>query len=226
MATPHHGDGGCAQPAGAWPTWVLSNHDNPRHRTRYGGDERIARAAAVLLLSLRGTPFLYAGEEFGMGDAAPTDPPRDPAGRDGCRSPIAWTATPPHGWRGVTPWLPFGTDASTANPEVQADDPTSMLSLYRAMLQLRRAEAALHRGEIRLVPVAGHRSLLAFDRIAEDRALRVLVNMGEDAIPLAPHLAPGILGERGGSILIRSDPAATTSDVPGALAPYEAAVLG
>ena len=55
--------------AGHWATWVLSNHDNPRHRTRYGGDERIARAAAVLLLTLRGTPFLYAGEELGLEDA-------------------------------------------------------------------------------------------------------------------------------------------------------------
>ena len=83
--------------AGHWATWVLSNHDNPRHRTRYGGDERIARAAAVLLLTLRGTPFLYAGEELGLEDAdVPPERHVDPSGgrRDGCRAPIPWTAEP------------------------------------------------------------------------------------------------------------------------------------
>src|SRR6185369_6013707 len=75
----------------AWPTWVLSNHDIPRHRTRFGSEPR-ARAAAVLLLTLPGTPFLYAGEELGLEDAEIADDRRvDPGGRDGCRAPIPWT---------------------------------------------------------------------------------------------------------------------------------------
>lgn len=77
-------------PAEAWPTWVLSNHDNPRHRTRYGGSLDRARAAAVLLLTQRGTPFLYQGEELGLEDAV-IEHQEDPGGRDGCRAPIPWT---------------------------------------------------------------------------------------------------------------------------------------
>src|SRR5439155_1763940 len=85
-------------PVGAWPTWVLSNHDVPRHRTRFGS-EAAARAAAVLLLTLRGTPFLYQGEELGLEDAAvPPERAVDPGGRDGCRGPIPWDARPEHGW--------------------------------------------------------------------------------------------------------------------------------
>ena len=75
-----------------WPTWVFSNHDQPRLRTRVGGDEGRARAAAVLLLTLRGTPFLYAGEELGLEDAEiPPERVVDPGGREGCRAPIRWT---------------------------------------------------------------------------------------------------------------------------------------
>ena len=78
-----------------WPTWVLSNHDNVRHRTRYGGSESRARAAAFLLLGLAGSPVLYAGEELGLEDAViPEDRRVDPGGRDGCRAPIPWDGTP------------------------------------------------------------------------------------------------------------------------------------
>ena len=93
-------------PRGAWPTWVFSNHDFPRHRTRLGGSEARARAAAVILLTQRGTPFVYAGEELGLEDAVvPDDRVVDPGGRDGCRAPLPWTEAAPHGW-GPDPWLP------------------------------------------------------------------------------------------------------------------------
>jgi alpha-glucosidase len=76
-----------------WPTWVLSNHDVPRHRTRYGSEDR-ARAALFLLLGLRGSPVLYQGEELGLEDATiPPDRVVDPGGRDGCRAPIPWTGS-------------------------------------------------------------------------------------------------------------------------------------
>ena len=81
---------------GLWPCWVLSNHDQPRHRTRFGGSEERARAAALLLLTLRGTPCLYAGEELGLLDAeVPVEARVDPGGRDGSRAPIPWGATAP-----------------------------------------------------------------------------------------------------------------------------------
>ncbi|MDP9387234.1 MAG: alpha-amylase family glycosyl hydrolase, partial [Actinomycetota bacterium] len=125
-------------PRGAWPTWVLSNHDTPRHRTRYGSDERAA-VAAVLLLTLRGTPFLYAGEELGLEDAVV--PPRrqvDPGGRDGCRAPIPWDAGPAHGWATPDPWLPWPPHADRRNAEILAADDASVLHLYRRLLAARR----------------------------------------------------------------------------------------
>src|SRR5207244_1527884 len=112
--------------------WVLSNHDNPRHRTRYGGSESRARAAAVLLLTLRGTPTLYEGEELGLEDAVvPTERVVDPGGRDGCRAPIPWTASAPHGWNGAAPWLPFPPASSERSVDSTFADEASILHLYR-----------------------------------------------------------------------------------------------
>jgi alpha-glucosidase len=136
-------------PVEAWPTWVLSNHDQPRHRTRYGTDAR-ARAAAVLLLTLRGTPFLYAGEELGLEDAVvPPDREVDPGGRDGCRAPIPWEPSPQHGWATTgEAWLPWPPDAAGAhNAATERQDPASMLHLYRRVLAARRASAALTSGD-------------------------------------------------------------------------------
>jgi alpha-glucosidase len=135
---------------GAWPTWVLSNHDQPRHRSRYGSEAR-ARAAAVLLLALRGTPFLYMGEELGLEDAVvPPDRVVDPGGRDGCRAPMPWTAAPGHGWC-ADPWLPFGPHAEARSVERQAADPTSMLGLYTRLIRARRASPALTTGALELL---------------------------------------------------------------------------
>ena len=144
---------GAFDPLGAWPTWVLSNHDNPRQRTRYGGGEARARAAAILLLTLRGTPFLFQGEELGLEDAviAPAAR-RDPGGRDGARAPIPWDATPPHGWPGAAPWLPFAAGAATRSVEFQRADPGSILHLYRRLLALRHRLPALHAGTLRTLP--------------------------------------------------------------------------
>src|SRR6185369_12632226 len=137
-------------PRDAWPTWVLSNHDNSRHRTRYGTEAR-ARAAAVLLLTLRGTPFLYAGEELGLEDArVPPERVVDPGGRDGCRAPIPWTTAPDHGWP-TDPWLPWPPDPGPRSVAAERDDPDSMLQLTRAVLALRRDSPALHRGGLALL---------------------------------------------------------------------------
>ena len=159
----------------AWPTWVLSNHDNPRHRTRYGGSEARARAAAVLLLSLRGTPFLYAGEELGLEDAViPDERVVDPGGRDGCRAPIPWDRTPGHGWASADPWLPWPPDATIRNAAVLADDQGSILNLYRQLLAARRASPALHRGDFGFLPSA--EGVIAFERQSDGDRRVVLVN--------------------------------------------------
>jgi alpha-glucosidase len=164
-------------PIGAWPTWVLSNHDQKRHRTRYGGSESRARAAAVLLLGLRGTPFLYAGEELGLEDA--TIPPErvlDPGGRDGCRAPIPWEPAPGHGWAGAAPWLPWPPDAGSRNVESERRDEASILHLYRRLLAARRRSPALGRGELRLRPTPD--GVVGWERTAPGDRRIVLVNFG------------------------------------------------
>jgi alpha-glucosidase len=174
-------------PRQAWPTWVLSNHDNPRHRTRYGSDTR-ARAAAVLLLSLRGTPFLYAGEELGLEDAV-VGPEQavDPGGRDGCRAPLPWDPSLSHGWAGgPRAWLPWppGADQGRDVASLRAD-PGSIVHLYRRLLALRRSSAALRDGTFRLLdtppPVLGY-----LRHHGDDRRV-VLINFGAaiQPVPLA-----------------------------------------
>jgi alpha-glucosidase len=184
---------GALDPRGAWPTWVLSNHDNPRHRTRYdraaarlgeddataaGRSEARARAAAVLLLTLRGTPFLFQGEELGLLDAViPPDRKVDPGGRDGCRAPIPWDAGDDHGWptdEGVGTWLPFPPDAPVRNHQNQQRDPSSVLHLYRRMIALRRGAPALSLGRFELLDLP--EGLLGFRRTLADEEWVVIVN--------------------------------------------------
>ncbi len=132
---------------GAWPTWVLSNHDVPRHRQRYGGSELTARMAAIMLLTLPGTPFMYQGEELGLVDAeiAP-DASVEPGRRDGCRAPIPWEADANHGWTEqalAALALPFPLEGDTRNVAVQRANDSSILTLYRRLLHLRRSTPAL-----------------------------------------------------------------------------------
>jgi alpha-glucosidase len=165
-------------PAGAWPVWVLSNHDTSRHRTRYGGDEGRARVAATVLLTLRGTPFLYAGEELGLTDADVPEGRRvDPGGRDGCRAPIPWDGSPRHGWAG-DPWLPW--PPATGDAATLAADDGSILHLYRRLLAARRASPALHAGSWeRLDAPAG---VLAYERRAGDDVRQVWANFGAEPV--------------------------------------------
>ena len=170
--------------ASAWPTWVLSNHDNSRHRTRYGNSARRARAAAVLLLTLRGTPVLYQGEELGLADIELTPGEQvDPGGRDGARAPIPWTAEPPHGWDGAATWLPFPPDASDHSVERQRADQSSMLHLYRRLLATRRASPALQSGSWSALP--GPPDVIAYRRQLADDCRVVLINFGEDSRTVA-----------------------------------------
>ncbi len=202
-------------PRDAWPTWVLSNHDNPRHRTRYGSEAR-ARAAAVLLLGLRGTPFLYAGEELGLEDAVVSDARRlDPGGRDGCRAPIPWSAAPGHGWAGAEPWLPWPPEAATRNAEALRADSDSILRLYRRLLALRRASPALRLGSFAWLPAP--EGVLAWRREhGADRRV-VLVNFGTEP---AASPVPGAW-----RVDVSSDGAGEKAPYPGRLAPDQALVM-
>jgi len=164
-----------------WPSWVLSNHDQPRHRTRYGTDAR-ARAAAVLLLGLRGTPFLYAGEELGLEDAVvPPDRVVDPGGRDGCRAPIPWDSSPDHGWGTTEPWLPWPPDAGSRNVQALRSHDTSILHLYRRLLAERRASPALSLGHQSVLDDAPA-GVLAWDRTLGSDRRRVIVNFSDEQV--------------------------------------------
>jgi alpha-glucosidase len=169
---------------GAWPTWVLSNHDNVRHRSRYGSEAR-ARTALFLLLGLRGSPVLYAGEELGLENAViPPDRVVDPGGRDGCRAPIPWTPDPEHGWGVPDAWLPWPPDPHERNVESLRADGSSILHLYRRLLAARKASPALQLGGYAdvLAPdgvVAWRRTA---DAVSDDRI--VAVNMGAEPAAL------------------------------------------
>jgi alpha-glucosidase len=161
-----------------WPTWVFSNHDQPRLRTRLGGSEARARAAVLMLLTLRGTPFLFAGEELGLEDAhVPPERVVDPGGRDGCRAPIPWTTAPDHGWP-ADPWLPWPPEPGARSVEAERADPHSMLHLARAVLALRRDSPALRRGGLDLLDDAPD-GVLAYERSAGDDRRRVWVNFAD-----------------------------------------------
>jgi alpha-glucosidase len=135
-----------ALPERAWPVWMLSNHDIVRFPTRMaGGDERRARAALFLLLSLRGTPVLYYGDELGMPQAVvPAEKERDMAERDGARTPLPWNGD----WD--APWLPLSADV--ASVAEQRDDPDSFLNFARSLIEQRRANPDLVEGAYESLP--------------------------------------------------------------------------
>jgi alpha-glucosidase len=120
------------QPGAAW---AMSNHDFGRLATRFGQEN--ARAAAMLLLTLPGTAFLYQGDEIGQGDAPPGEALYDRAGRDRFRHPMQWDASPGGGFTTGESWLP-AVDPVERNVEAQRDDPGSMLSFVRELIELRR----------------------------------------------------------------------------------------
>jgi alpha-glucosidase len=158
-------------------TWVLSNHDLTRHVTRYGGGSlgrRRGLAVTALLLALPGSPYLYQGEELGLDEADVPDALRqDPIfrrtggelpGRDGCRTPIPWSAAEPgFGFTTGEPWLPFGADSAALAADVQRADPASTLSTYRRLLASRKALQQESLGEkVEFLPTAA--DVLAFRR--------------------------------------------------------------
>ena len=192
-------------PAGAWPTYTLSNHDNPRARSRYADDAaamRRARVAAMLLLTLRGTPFLYYGEEIGQADGeVPADRVVDRDGRDPERTPLQWDAGRGAGFTTGDPWLPVGSEATIVNVAAQRDDPRSMLTLYRRLIWFRRRSAALREGSYR--PIGRVPGVFAFLREAGPERLLVALNFGHPraVLRVADQGLP-----RSGTLEISTDP--------------------
>ncbi|HEX6631747.1 MAG TPA: alpha-amylase family glycosyl hydrolase [Gemmatimonadaceae bacterium] len=185
-----------AIPAGGWPNWVLGNHDQPRVASRIGRPQ--ARIAAMLLLTLRGTPTVYYGDELGMHDVAiPAERVQDPQAlnqpgvgrsRDTARTPMQWSSAHAAGFTSGEPWLPVSVDFQRVNVEAERDDPYSFLTLYRALLALRRAEPALSIGSF--APVPGPSRVVAYVREHAGRRFLVALNLGYGPAILEPeHVA-------------------------------------
>jgi alpha-glucosidase len=173
-----------AVPHGAWPNWVLGNHDNPRIASRVGIAQ--ARVAAMLLLTLRGTPTLYYGDELGMlNGVIPPDKIQDPLenrvpgkglGRDPCRTPMQWDDSRFAGFSSHEPWLPISDDFDRVNVQAE-NNSTSMLALYRQLLRLRRAHPVLTVGSYQ--PTAATGDLLCYIRHAEGERFLIALNLGD-----------------------------------------------
>jgi alpha-glucosidase len=187
-----------ALPKGGWPSWVLGNHDQRRIASRVGPAQ--ARVAMLLLLTLRGTPTLYNGDELGLENVPiPPERARDPfgiaqpgtdQGRDPVRTPMPWDQSAHCGFTTGEPWLPLGHDHARRSVEVQERDPSSMLSLTRALLDLRRREPALSLGDF--APVAIEGAVLAYARALGERRAVVVLNL--EAIPKAVRFAEPLEG--------------------------------
>lgn len=176
-----------ALPQGAWPNWVLGNHDNPRIASRLGPER--ARTAQMLLLTLRGTPTCYYGDEIGMGDVEiPTERIQDPQGlydptynRDPARTPMQWDASSNAGFcpEDAEPWLPIAGDYEVVNVEAQQDDPRSTLALFRRLISLRRKLPALTAGSYHPFDT-GDGSVQAYLREHGEQRLLVVLNFSSE----------------------------------------------
>ncbi len=175
-----------ALPPGAWPNYVIGNHDQPRVAQRLGPAK--ARQAALLLLTLRGTPTLYQGDDLGMtGVEIPPEQQQDPLGRrmpghgrDACRTPMQWSAEPNAGFAppSAQPWLPLQPDYAQINVEAELRDPTSFLNLHRRLLAYRHSSPALQWGSYAVVDNVPP-DCFVYERKADGQTILVALNLSD-----------------------------------------------
>jgi alpha-glucosidase len=176
-----------------WPNWVLSNHDKSRLRARIGKDQ--LNNAAILLLTLRGTPTMYYGDEIGMNDVdIPENKVHDPreknepgigVGRDPERTPMRWNDSKYAGFSETEPWLPVGPEVEEINVATQKEKDGSLLSLYKKLIKLRQSEPALYGGVY--LPVGIKDELICYSRKSEDQEFLIALNLGENEISFTPE---------------------------------------
>ena len=187
-------------PSYGWPNWVLGNHDNPRVASRAGRNQ--TRVAAMLLLTLRGTPTLYYGDEIGMADVSITrEQVQDPfekqvpgmgLGRDPERTPMQWDDSTNAGFTSGKPWLPLATDAKQTNVANERSQPNSLLSFYQRLIALRRKELALNVGSYK--ELFSSDDVLAFTRTDGSSTFLIALNFSGTAQSISlPQIASGTL---------------------------------
>ena len=221
-----------------WPNYVLGNHDAPRMATRHAKNWSDARLKVLmaLLLTLRGTPFLYYGEEIGMRDISLKrneilDPPGKRywplhKGRDGCRSPMQWDNTLHAGFSSAKPWLPVHPNYRIRNLESQKSDPDSIFNFTREIIALRRAKPALHRGDFSLL-TAQPKDTLAYLRQAAGQTILVALNFEDRPVNIR-EIPPGkwnLLFSTNSSIEGQPEVVLTTAGQTRQLSPYEVLIL-
>jgi alpha-glucosidase len=186
--------------ARGWPAWSLSNHDVPRLATRLAGDDpRLTRLLLAILLCLRGTAFLYQGDELGLPHAhVPFEKLRDPEairfwphgiGRDGARTPMPWTNAPDGGFSAGEPWLPIDPRHLALSVEAQERATASLLAFTRRLIALRKAHIALREGTWRALPAPA--GVLLFERAAPGERLLCAFNLSSEAIALPSEAFAG-----------------------------------
>jgi alpha-glucosidase len=176
------------------PLFAFDNHDNRRSWNRYGDgkhDAAIAKLIATLLLAPRCVALMYYGEELGMSNNDPKskDDVKDPigklgwpkeVGRDGERTPMQWNGERNSGFsEGKTTWLPVAPNYKTVNAAAESGDPKSILSYYRTLIHLRKENAALRTGELKLIDEENH-NVLSFLRTGGGKTVLVSVNFTAD----------------------------------------------
>jgi alpha-glucosidase len=179
--------------AGGWPVYLFSNHDQPRHYVRYGdalpesSKNEIAKLMATMLLTLRGTPILYYGEEIGMENNDPKrkEDVKDPIGRigwpkekgrDGERTPMQWSAAANAGFSEAKPWLPVAPDFKTTNVSVEETEPGSVLSFYKELIALRRKDQAIRFGSYKPLNESD-KNVLSYLRQSGAESVLIALNM-------------------------------------------------
>lgn len=181
-------------PAEGWPNWVLGNHDKARIASRVGPEQ--AKVAAILLLTLRGTPTMYYGDELGMQNVdIPAEKVQDPReknvpgkgfGRDPERTPMQWNASDNAGFTSGEPWLPVMNSYKEVNVEAESKDPDSMLNFYKKLIRLRCEEPALNVGDF--FPVRSTGNILAYRRSGRKKNFLIVLNLGTTEEKFKPDL--------------------------------------
>lgn len=173
-----------ALPVNSWPNWVLGNHDQPRITSRVGIQQ--SKVAAVLLLTLRGTPTIYYGEELGMRDVPiPFDEVKDPQGlnmpdknlsRDPFRTPMQWDDSDNSGFSTATPWLRVALDNKRVNIKNQKTDPYSHLWLYKKLISLRQSQPSLMSGHYKPL-YADHQAFAYMRHLPGEKSFVIVLNL-------------------------------------------------
>jgi alpha-glucosidase len=217
-------------PEGAWPVWVIGGHDKPRITSKIG--EAQMRVLAMLLMTLKGTPFLYMGDEMGRRRVSiPPHRVRDPLekllpGSGLCRAPerapMRWDDSPNGGFTTGEPWLPLDL-ACSANVTAQQNDERSILALFRALFALRREHACVCEG--RYEPLRSQNDVISFKRVEDGQEILISLNIaaeprrwhwqGRGELLLSTHLDQTSKSLPEASILLRGNEGVIISLQPG-----------